>query len=348
MFNDDTIYNTAPAGVLLDESIYTGGAILGGVEVYNNTRESVEKDKIVSQLVKDNISECAVYLNRAPGEPCIAPETTKKIGAALGITGSPAEIVNSSKQKLSCDSERCLLGQLERVIGRDRAEYEKKVHLKIEGPTDSSLLSNKNIDGVMFQWSIAFPEFYAYNFNMKNYASYSWRNGRVNDSPDTLATISFTDLYAAGKRCAGCIINSDVYQGDGKHWMCLFADARNPSKYTVEFFNSSGNAPAPEWVNWLIKTKNQMEGLSPKPTEVEIIKVTNIRHQQSKSECGLYSLFYIWARLNNIPTDYFMNNIIQDQTMFEFRQHLFDDKTRKSLKKFNWDEYKKTTDIEWE
>jgi hypothetical protein len=170
-----------------------------------------------------------------------------------------------------------------------------------------------------------------------------------------LATIQFKDLYTGfgGKKykCCGCIINSDVYQGGGKHWMALFADARG-SKWTVEFFNSSGNSPGPEWISWLVKTKNQMEelidNLKLKNNTVEILKVCNIRHQQSRTECGVYSLFYLWARLNGLSYEYFMKKPVPDQLMMEFRQHLFNDPERKISGRFDFAEYKKMVKIEWE
>jgi hypothetical protein len=185
---------------------------------------------------------------------------------------------------------------------------------------------------------------------MINYASYSWRNGQVSSSPDTLATISMSDLAQKNYKCAGCVINSDRYQGNGKHWMALFADWRDNSKWTVEFFNSSGNSPAPEWINWLIKTKNQLENMAAdKPIEVEVCNVVGRRQQYSKSECGPYSLFYIWARLNNIKSSYFLENEIPDKYMFEFRQHLFNDKEIGVINGvFDWERYKGAVQIEWE
>jgi hypothetical protein len=141
--------------------------------------------------------------------------------------------------------------------------------------------------------------------------------------------------------------------------MALFADARGDTEWTVEFFNSSGNAPAPEWINWLEKTKNLMEGIvtqvsaqtagqSVTSPTVRIVRASTMRHQQSRSECGLYSLFYIWARLHKVPTSYFMKNLIPDSLMFEFRQHLFEDPSRKTMRRFNWEEYKNTVKIKWE
>jgi hypothetical protein len=238
-------------------------------------------------------------------------------------------------------------------LGEDVVEHEININLKVEGPTDSKLLSNINIDSTLQQWTIRWSDFYPYNFHMLNYASYSYRNGRVVHKPDTLATLPFDDLYygRTGRvyRCAACVINTDTYQGPGQHWMALFADARGV-KWSVEFFNSSGNSPAPEWVNWMEKTKTIMENIltNSDHNSVEMVKVSSIRHQKSRSECGLYSLFYIWARLNGVPYEYFSENHIPDQLMFEFRQHLFNDPRRTKLKSFDWSTYQGTAKIQWD
>jgi hypothetical protein len=329
----------------------------GGFETYKSDHEKpAVKDAIVSKLIPDNISECAIYLNKPIDEPCMSTEVIDQVAKAIGVTGDKQTIVATAKEKLGCENERCVLGKLIPKLGEDTVRREINTYLKVKGPTDGQLLSNIHIDSTLRQWTNAFPDFYPYHFNMLNYASYAYDNGYILHHPDTLATILFADLYNGeydGKKykCAGCVINSDTYQGEGKHWMALFADARAGDKWTIEFFNSSGNAPAPEWVSWLVKTKTQMEFILEKQKRnipVEIKKVCDIRHQQSRSECGLYSLFYIWARLHNIPTDYFSENPIPDQLMFEFRQHLFEDPQRARVRKFDWNAYKKEVRIEWE
>lgn len=331
--------------------------ITGGVTTYVNDHGApVNKDDIVKKLIPNNISECALYLNKDPGEPCMSDSVIDSVSHALNIHGSPNEIITLAKERLDCENERCVLGRLTSEIGPERVKNEINSNLKVKGPTDNKLLSNVHVDSVLKQWMGVYHNFFAYNFNMLNYASYSWNKGYTVNKPDTLATIQFDSLYNGSHNgnkynCAACIINSDTYQGEGKHWMALFADARGDKVWTVEFFNSSGNAPAPEWVNWMVKTKNYMEQIvekSGKKIQIELMKVSNIRHQQSRSECGLYSLFYIWARLHKIPVEYFLENPIPDQLMFEFRQHLFEDPKRKTLKKFNWNEYKNSVKIEWE
>ncbi len=311
----------------------------------------IGKDATIAALIPPVVSECALHVDRKQSGHCISNEAISAVGAALHLSGNSENVMVQAKTKLACETERCVLEKLAPTLGATAVKREIDAHLKLRGPTDNTLLSNVHIDGVLRQWRERFPEFFPYNFNMRNYASYAYENGYVLNRPDTLATISFADLYTGALdgrkyKCCACVINSDTYQGDGKHWMALFADARGGA-WTVEFFNSSGNAPAPEWVNWLEKTKNIMEDLGGKHTTC-IMKVTAIRHQQSKSECGVYSLFYIWARLNGIRPDYFTQNPIPDQLMFEFRQHLFNDPSRTTLKKFYWNEYTNTVNIEWE
>ena len=257
---------------------------------------------------------------------------------ALGVSATnKSDQLAEAERKLNCRDEKCVLRTMENVLGVERVTGEIASRIKVEGPTDVTLLNNVNIDNVMRQWMYAFPDFFAYNFNMLNYATHSYHGSRVLNTPDTLATIGFDKLMREGYRKAGCIINSDVYQGPGEHWMALFADAQNG---TVEFYNSSGNAPAPEWINWMMKTRDMIG-----PT-AEIVRVTKIRHQQSKSECGPFSLFYVWARLHGVPPSYFATTTVPDQLMFEFRQHLFG--TARKPTRFDYDAFKAEVTIKWE
>ncbi len=312
-----------------------------------------------------SISECAIWKNGAP--TCVSPSTIDKI-STVTKTSSPVETMKAAKEKTGCKTERCVLEKMVDVIGHNVVEHEIRTNLKVKGPTGSKLLSNINIDATLVQWAHAMPDFFAYNFNMRNYAQYSYHNGQTRHSPDTLATIEMADLVADVSKAdtgirstdkkyytrAACVINSDVYQGPGKHWMALFVDvpnnqlknSSNTKPASVEFFNSSGNAPAPEWVNWMEKTRGQLENLG---YTVKIVRASNIRHQKSKSECGLYSLFYIWSRLNGVPYSYFSTHTIPDKLMFEFRQHLFNDPSRAPIEgSFDWEKFRREVKIEWE
>ncbi len=331
----------------------------GGVKYDNDHTAEAVKDSTVSKVLPDTVSEC---IGESLTGSCMRPTTLNKVVTIVGlgkhtaISGSNGDtsVIAAVKEKLDCDTHECVLKALEPKLGKQLVSDELAYieSRKVDGPTDNKLLSNVHIDNVMKVYATLFPGFYPYNFNMSNYASYRFRDGYVENTPDTLATVQFRDLAAAGNTCCGCVINTDKYQGPGQHWMALFADTRGPV-WSVEFFNSSGNVPTPEWVNWMVKTKMQMEDMisnmrdGKKPT-IEMVKCSQIRHQQSRTECGLYSLFYIYGRLAGIPYEYFMKNPIPDQLMFEFRQHLFNSKRGLTRGEFDWKKYTSEVRVKWE
>ena len=141
-------------------------------------RSSHTKDKVQSELVPPVISECALGIS----SPCTSHNTIQQIGSSLGVGGSDTDIMNIAKTQLGCDTEKCVLSKShldERVVRTEIAE-----RLKIAGPTDSRLLSNVNIDKILAQWKPRFQGFFPYNFNMLNYASYSYSNGYILDKPE--------------------------------------------------------------------------------------------------------------------------------------------------------------------
>lgn len=288
------------------------------------------------------ISECSLTASGNGQSSCLGGDDAAAVARAVGAVDMTA-----AREATGCTSEKCVVAAAAPKLGRSVAHGLITRNYKIEGPTDSTLLSNVNIDTILQQWTAQWPDFFAYNFNMLNYAQYNYQNGYVEDKPDTLATINVGELYKKGFRTAACVINSDKYQGGGIHWMCLFADMRDAGTATVEFFNSAGGCAAPEWYNWLAKAKSELEDAGIKT--VRIINCGKVVHQDSMSECGVYSLFYIWSRLNGMAAADFQRAKIPDRYMFEFRQHLFaGPKAVDDNGKFNWEAYKATTKIEWQ
>jgi len=359
----------------------------GGSSTKKINEVTVEKPEEIAKIIPEKITECSIWQNKKDGEPCISEEVFNIVRdiTKVGETNDKKTAMELIKEKTNCDSERCVLIKLKDKIGPEKVKEEIKLRLKIQGPTDSSLLSNVDIDSTLKQWKKIFPQFYAYNFNMIDFEINSFSNGNVINKPDSLATVDIRDLYKKGYRCAACVINSDKYEGPGKHWMALFVSFGNPSEFknpkiksekeskdniknggtdseapfSVEFFNSAGNPPTKVWIRWMVKTFDQLNDLAEKEAvsnstprrKVEMINVTEIRHQNSKSECGTYALFYIWSRLHNVPAKYFIENRVPDQITFEFRQHLFDSGDKEdgvTAGKFDWSKYQDKTKIIWE
>lgn len=321
---------------------------------------ATEKESYAEKLLPEKVTRCSLISAGIIDGVCSSDNTISEIGSKLGLEGkSRAEILDAAEHKTGCPDEACVL---RKMVDKNIADQEIAINMKIQGPTDTSLMNNFNIDNTLKQWQVKYRDFYPYNFNMRDYE----RKG------DTLATVDLTDLYKQGFRTAACVINSDYYKGAGKHWMALFVDMR---AFTVEFFNSSGNPPYAEFVAWLEKSKNQLDSLLCKgSTDVsvdslnphkpaEIILCCDLPHQKTKTECGLYSLYYIWARLNGVPADFFKKYIISDILMIGLRQHLFDGTANKSGVtgkggkgplgvgddgKFDIEKYKEKSKIPWE
>lgn len=343
------------------------------IEKYKNDRGEIEKPPEIAAIIPEHITECAIFLNKKSGDPCSDDQTLIKIADALDLGIKDASkpevrehIMDSAMEKTKCDSEKCVLKAMTRDLGAQRVNAVLTTRFKLSGPTDNTLLNNYNIDDNMKLFTKKFPEFFPYNFNMLNYRDYSFVNGRVVDAPDTLETIRVADLVGKYK-CCGVVINSDVYENGGLHWMAMFADWRDPNAATVEFFNSSGNSPQAEFALWLERSRDALvsAGMKMRPFRdysgemLDIARVTNRRHQQSTTECGLYSLFYIYSRLCGIKPEFYSTHFVPDQLMFEFRQHLFEgehnnfyDKVKqggkKKVNKFDWNEYSKKVNIGWE
>jgi hypothetical protein len=310
-------------------NIFSGGAV-----TYD--ADAVIRDEIISDMLPEKIGECLI----APNGHCMSAPTLSKVASIVGASNDKA--IEVAKEKLGCDTEICVLKKLEPELGPQQVHAELTTHFKLEGPTDNKWLSNYNVDGVMKQFAAKFPGFYPYNFHMANFSEYSFHDGRVKAEPDTLHTTPVVSLLQKYKTF-GCIINTGTYQSRGEHWMALFVDTRN-IPYTIEFFNSSGGGPR-SYAKWLSSTQNDLSTIAP----TEIVRCDVIRHQQSMSECGLYSLFYIYSRLNGVPYSYFQSVPIPDKFMFEFRNHLFDDgKGPAAGTEFSWEEYQKAVSIKWE
>lgn len=307
------------------------------------------KDDTTKALVPEKVSECSLVHKGTVKGTCLSDQAITFLSKKIGIDlGSPdADVMRSLRKRYSAHSDKDLLNSLPVELAKKEIK-----NFKIDGPSGVELLSNTDIDQILAQWHVAFPKFYPYNFNMRDYTQYSFREGRVIEEADSLATVDTVKLFKDYTSC-GCIINSDFYHGQGKHWMALFAD-NTKNIPTVEFFNSSGRSPDIEWVSWLNRAKrgideNNKDQIKSGKKQYAKIVHGNMVQQYSMTECGVYSLFYIWARLNGTPAEYFEHNHVPDELMFEFRAHLYNGYTENmSDTKWSYDTFKQNTRIKWD
>lgn len=291
--------------------------------------------------------ECVETLSRAEGQPCsTAPvvaaiaEFVEETGAGKAETGP--EAVRSAARALGCSSEACVLAHPDfREFAEEagglagpRLDAELLLRFKPPGPRNSTrLLSNYNLDDVLQQWAIAFPTFFNLPFCMIDFASTGGSLARV-DLAGVLEGVEPQALsggVTVRRPCEtfACALNTDVSTGRGKHWVAVFGDCRGRGPWTVEYFNSAGNPPPAAVVRWMEGARARLEGHRRAHPQkygagpVASTPVTDVRHQDSQTECGLYILFYIRARLEGRPASDFGGARIPDDAMETFRTHVF-------------------------
>jgi hypothetical protein len=293
-------------------------------------------------------SECSIDKN---GGPCSSKKVIEKIADVIEFNlkdaieeekkSCPCEkknllptadtkeaiIIRTAAEVLGCNSEVCVLNapEVKQAVGNETIKKELAVNFKELGPRDSNAwLSNVNLDRTLQKWAVEFPDLYVWPYCMSDFYK----------TKGSLATIKVVDILngtasqeiATGRvtrKCTrmACVLNTDVHTGRGIHWVCVFVDC-SKSPYSIEYWNSAGNPPFNSVVRWMEETRADLKKYKPN-ISVNTYSVTSVPHQESNSECGVYTLFYIRKRLEGTPIQYFMDKRIPDEVMTEFRKYLF-------------------------
>jgi len=338
---------------MLDYStVVTGGA------TKQRTSKKGRPDNVSLKGLTTTTSECAESTEIGIGKPCAskkiiniveqyadafdADAADPRVTGMLPRGGGDAAVIRRAANTMDCDSESCVLSHpslLKFVVSKKIApasiiERELETRFKAKGPRNSTaLLSNYNIDETLQKWAHVYTDFYPCPFAMMDFDTNGDVFGNI-DICDVLNGIAHVDLGPAHGRvkrpskCFGCVVNTDVSSGPGKHWVAVMVDCRPDDDWHVEYFNSTGRPPPMAIVHWMEKTRNCLVKYRAKnshtaPCGVKTIAVTNVDHQESQTECGMYALFYIRRRLENTPHTFFFGDRIPDNAMTEFRTHVF-------------------------
>lgn len=298
---------------------------------YNGGRD------IVTLPTHEYDSECALDI---PGSVCSTKETilsmkTHLIKKNINVNAiqSDTDVLRIIKADLNCSTEECVLKSPEFATDEKKELIDESlIRIKPDGPANSTkLLNNENIDEVLEKLTYMHKKFYHMHFQMIDFAgekdsSGNWitkKNIRI--TPTELGTIDMAnDIISKGYTSFAVVMNTDVRTNGGIHWFSLYCDF-SKSPFTVEYFNSSGYKPVAQIQDWLIKTKDNIDNNNYKAT---IVILSGVSHQQSETECGLYSLYYIWNRLNGIPAEKFQEKKIPDKMMYDFRKKCFSHRSK--------------------
>ena len=269
-----------------------------------------------------------------------------------------ANTISEIKKETKCngpDSDICILEK----INIPTQIKSKLVREAFKAPTSSFdkdyWLNNTEIDTVMSQLRLLYPGFAhgfihmidIKSFTPSNIDSFDYKVYDVNETDfpsefkcslikqniipsdgnvSKLSTYKNIPLHSYGIVC-----NTDSSSGSGQHWFAIFisTDKKNPENtkkpvISIELFNSSGGGcKNKEFENyWRLQAMNIARATGLRCT-FDI--VTNITHQGDTGNCGAYSLFYIYSRLNGVHPSEFNNSQkkITDYAMQKFRKVCF-------------------------
>jgi hypothetical protein len=319
------------------ESVKTGGK-----NEYKYGGKSGNKTNEYELLTNTNMSECACKVSSGGSNVDYEPVCSSKnvifvLSDFIVDTSNEKKeyddsmIVKRAKEILNCDSESCILSNdkfnkyvIDKTGDNRLIKNELDINFKTKGPRDSTnLLNNNNIDETLLRWSREFPHFYNCPFSMIDFKETDNEFHNINMSDIILGNVSKHDPVLGHKRSKfktlGCVLNTDTSRGHGKHWICVFVCCRFKA-WTIEFFNSSGNSPCRDIVEWMEKQRKYLKAHN---NNVDTVTVSQFVHQKGDTECGMYALYYIRSRLEEVPYTVFMNKRIADDEVTHFRKHVF-------------------------
>jgi len=230
------------------------------------------------------------------------------------ISKDEKSLVAGMKDLLNCQSESCILKRNDFIDFAKIANVEDILNefFKPSGPAvNFGLLSNFNIDDVLDQFEKKFAnrKFLHIPFQMRDFEKIGTQ----------LSTIDLAKEFKKYETF-GVVLNTDYSTGKGIHWFCIFGE-NYKTHIELEYFNSSGKEPLPEVQAWLQKTKHYLTKATGLPTSV--FYSTGIMFQHDDHSCGLYSLAYIWLRLEKVSPKWFKADNFNDVMMHKIRKNMF-------------------------
>lgn len=258
-------------------------------------------------------------------------------------------IINKLAQKTQCnsgnlaDKELCILKKISKENNNKEFKEEiKKNMLTYFKPITKSYdknhwLNNTEIDHIQHQLKTLFKGYYYSNIHMIDLVMFNPNHSNVIDyEVKCVKDINFINelisncdnnilTYNGDLKYYGIVINTDKSTGGGIHWFSIFMDFSSEDDnepYRIEYFNSSGyDIRNQSFKNYFI---NLADEITREVKKCEFVKVTDIQHQrEDTANCGSYSLYYIWKRLNGTPYKFFAENKILDENMADFRKFLY-------------------------
>ncbi len=296
------------------------------------------------------MSKCSLNTNPNADGSCLSTDHIELISQYTD-GNNLAEI----KKETGCKDDKCILEKIPSEVG---GKIEREALKAPAASYDHNYwLNNTEIDTVMSQLRMQYPGFahgFIHMIDLKDF-----KPSNVGTFDYNVISVVDTDfgnefkhgLIQAGKlkgtssyvpklstykdaplSSYGIICNTDSSKGSGQHWFVIYisTDQRDPDDTSkpwirIECFNSAGGGSSNQAFNsfWEKQAISISRATGLKCTYGV---VSSIQHQKDDTgNCGSYSLFYIYSRLQNAHPSEFDNPTkkVLDFKMQQFRKVCF-------------------------
>lgn len=303
-----------------------------------NYMKTKKKIKSKNKTKKKNCSPIGeeIKLNEST---CLSAEVIQKIKQSFNKKNpekkikyrNPYKIIERLKmEKPNCESDICWLNEIEEENKRKEiieVFYAPKAPKEWKKNPDE-WLSNYDILDVLNQYEKKYQNFKVIGPTPINFDSTDIYN---NDKCvwEDLCKFSLSSRDLSNKDKIGIIFNLAKQGETGTHWVSLFVDLKNK---IVLYFDSNGDE-CPEEIKKLI---NRIKGEGKKKGIILKEIYNKMEHQQSNTECGMYSLYFIITMLEerinkkkiknvNSLIKHFTKQRIPDEFVFKHRNIYFNE-----------------------
>ena len=237
------------------------------------------------------------------------------------------DIWNSLKDKMknACYNESCWLKQkfMENNLNDELSTYTFAPKSPSKWKENHNTWLNSNdIEKVMQQYEHTYPCFRFIGPTPIDFDTHIHENKCVWDD---LCKFDLLSYIKEGINKIGIIFNTDPHDKSGAHWISLFI---NLNKKFIFFFDSNGTMIPKQVKHFCNRVISQ--GLQirtdkyPKGIKLNYDLNAPFVHQESNTECGMYSLYLIVTLLKDIHDyTFFKTNKITDELMDALRDKYF-------------------------
>jgi hypothetical protein len=237
------------------------------------------------------------------------------------------DIWNSLKNKMknACYNEYCWLKQkfMENNLNDKLTSYTFAPKSPPKWKEDpNTWLNSDDIEKVMKQYEHTYPCFRFIGPTPIDFDTHIYENKCVWDD---LCKFDLLSYIKDGINKIGIIFNTDPHNKSGAHWISLFIDL---NKKFIFFFDSNGTEipkQVKEFCNRVISQGLQVKTQKyPNGIRLKYDLNAPFVHQESNTECGMYSLYLIVTLLKDIHKyTFFKKNKITDELMEKLRNKYF-------------------------